>query len=178
MKQFFILLVSLMIGHALGRFLKLQGGLNQLGAFAKQLFAANPASSPVTFGDGFVACAIVFCLSPLAIFGAVVDGLAGNYRPLAVKAAMDGLAAVGFASTLGWGTLLSVVPVVAYQGAITLLAATLAPMLSLAQLDSVQAVAGVLVFCVATIMLQLKRIELANYLPSLVIAPLLTKLFE
>ena len=173
-RQFLVLLVSLMLGNALGRLLGLQAGLNQLGAFVKRRLPTGGAPAASRFSDGFVSGAIVFCLVPLAIVGAVVDGLGGNYRPLVLKAAIDGLAAVGFTAMFGWGVLLAVIPVVAYQGAITLLGATLAPLLNLDQLESINAVAGLLVFCVALIMLQLKRVALANYLPSLIVAPVLT----
>ena len=174
LRQFAILLGALMLGNALGRLLGLQSGLNQLGAFVKQRFSTGGAQVSERFSDGFVSGAIVFCLVPLAIVGAMVDGLGGNYRPLVLKAAIDGLAAVGFASMFGWSVLLSAIPVVAYQGAITLLGAMVAPMLTVDQLESINAVAGLLVFCVALIMLQLKRIALADYLPSLATAPLLT----
>lgn len=173
-RQFLVLLVSLMLGNALGRLLGLQTGLNQLGAFVKKRLPTGAAPAASRFSDGFVSGAIVFCLVPLAIVGAAVDGLGGNYRPLAIKAAIDGLAAVGFTAMFGWSVLLAVIPVVAYQGAITLLGATLAPLLDPDQLESINAVAGLLVFCVALIMLQLKRVALADYLPSLVIAPVLT----
>ena len=173
-RQFLVLLVALMLGNALGRLLGLQAGLNQLGAFVKRRLPTGGAPAATRFSDGFVSGAIVFCLVPLAIVGAAVDGLGGNYRPLVLKAAIDGLAAVGFTAMFGWGVMLAVIPLVAYQGAITLLGATLAPMLDPDQLESINAVAGLLVFCVALIMLQLKRVALADYLPSLVIAPVLT----
>ena len=173
-RQFLVLLISLMVGNALGRLMGLQAGLNHLGAFVKRSLPKAGAPPAARFSDGFVSGAIVFCFVPLAIVGALVDGLGGNYRPLVLKAAIDGVAALGFAAMFGGSVLLAVIPVVAYQGAITLLGATLAPLLDLDQLEAINAVAGLLVFCVALIMLQLKRVALADYLPSLVIAPLLT----
>ena len=89
---------------------------------------------------------------------------------------MDGLAALGFVSLFGRGVLLSALPVLAFQGTITLLVArVLEPILTLHNLvNCCNAVGGLLVFCVALVLLGLKRIELADYLPSLVVAPLLT----
>ncbi len=173
-RQFVVLLAALMLGKWLGQKLGLQGGMNQLGAFAGKQFAAEVSPESARFSDGFVSCTIVFCLAPLAIVGAVVDGLDGNYRPLVVKAVIDGLAAISFAAKFGWGVLLAVIPLVAYQGAVTLLAGTLAPAFGLEEVQAINAVAGMLVFCVALIMLKLKRVALGDYLPSLVVAPALT----
>jgi uncharacterized membrane protein YqgA involved in biofilm formation len=92
---------------------------------------------------------------------------------------MDGLATVAFAKVFGWGVLLSVIPVVAYQGTITLLAKLLEPYLrNPALLDSINGAGRMLVFCIALIILELKKIELADYLPSLAFAPLITWLWR
>ena len=106
---------------------------------------------------------------------ALQDGLAGNFKPLAVKAAMDGLATMAFVTLFGWSVMLSVFPLMAWQGTLALLAQMAQPWLANhALLDPLNATAGLLVFCVALIVLELKKIELADYLPSLVFAPLLT----
>ena len=173
-RQFVVLLAALMLGKWLGRKLGLQDGMNQLGAFAGKKFTSETSPQSARFSDGFVSCTIVYCLAPLAIVGAAVDGLDGNYRPLVIKAAIDGLAAISFSAKFGWGVLLAVIPVVAYQGAVTLLSAMLAPTLGVEEVLAVNAVAGMLVFCVALIMLKLKRVALGDYLPSLAVAPALT----
>ncbi len=102
------------------------------------------------------------------------------FYPLAVKAVIDGLAAMGLVLMLGWGVLLAVIPLLAVQGTITLLSShLLEPFLAARGLiDPVNCVAGILVFSVALIMLGLKRVELTDYLPSLAIAPLLTWAFR
>ena len=111
----------------------------------------------------------------MAILGSLQDGLDGNWRTLGVKALMDGLATMALVSTLGWGVILAAVPVVAYQGTITLCARLLAPVLEKqALMDSVNATGGMLVFCLALIILDIRKVAVADYLPSLVIAPLLT----
>jgi len=105
----------------------------------------------------------------------VQDGLSGYYYPLAVKAVMDGLATLGFALLFRWGVLFAALPVLAFQGTLTLLCAQfLKPFLEAHSLvDSANAVGGLLVFSVALVILELKKIELADYLPSLIFAPLL-----
>ena len=115
----------------------------------------------------------------MAILGSLQDGLYDNPRTLLLKSCMDGLAAMAFARTFGWGVLLSAIPVLAYQGTLTLLAEFLSPLLhQKSLLDSVGATGGLLIFCVALVILELKRVELADYLPSLFYAPLLTWVFR
>lgn len=119
-------------------------------------------------------------MAPLGVLGALQDGLNGHWQALGIKSVMDGLATMALVSTFGWGVILSALPVLAYQGTLTLAARLLAPILQQNPLllDSIQATGGLLVFCVALIILELKRIELADYLPSLVYAPLLAWLWS
>ena len=174
-RQLVVILLALILGRLTGRLLRLQKSLNHLGQYAKGKLSAATPGTPGRFAEGFITCTLLFCVGPLSILGAIQDGLNGYWQTLGIKAIMDCLATMAFVATFGWGAVLSVVPVVAYQGTITLCARLLAPFLSNhALLDSVNAVAGLLVFCVALIILELKKIELADYLPSLIFAPLLT----
>ena len=137
--------------------------------------AKNEPESSRHFSEGFITCTILFCVGPMAVLGAVHDGLTHYWQILGLKALIDGLAAMAFVTTFGWGVILSVIPVVAYQGTISLTAQYLAPFLDNHMLlSSVNATGGLLVFCIALIILELKKIELADYLPSLAYAPLLT----
>lgn len=175
-KQFGIMLLSLMIGNALGRLLRLQRGLNSLGRYARERFAdAQQPGDGHKFSEGFVTCTLLFCVGPMAILGSLQDGLTGDFKLLAIKAVMDGLATVGFVAAFGWGAALAVVPVFVYQGTLTLLARWAAPYLeNQALLDSINATGGMMIFSIALVVMELKRVELANYLPALAIAPLLT----
>ena len=181
LKQLLIAVLALMLGKVTGRLLRLQKMSNRLGRDARERIAAAQPADPRRLGDGFNICAALFCAAPLAILGSVQDGLSGYYYPLAVKAVIDGLATMGFVSLFGWGVMLAALPVLAFEGTITLVCAQfLKPFLETHSLithgliDSVNAAGGLLVFCVALVILQLKRVELADYLPSLAFAPLLT----
>lgn len=178
LKQLVIVLLALILGKLAGRLLHLQKASNRLGQYARQRLAQTKPGDPQRFSDGFNTCALLFCAGPLAIIGAVPDGLSGQWQPLAIKALMDGLATMGFVSIFGWGPMLSALPVFAYQGTITLCVQQMAPFLKThLLLDSVNAAGGLLVFCVALVILELKKIELADYLPSLAFAPLITWLW-
>lgn len=179
LRNLLVLLLALILGRFTGRLLHIQKGLNRLGRYASGRFAAVRPGDPNRFNEGFVVCAVLFCAGPLGIIGAVEDGLTGNWEPLAVKMVMDGLAAMGFVCVYGPGVALSALPVFAYQGTITLLVHRLEPVLRQNHLiDSVNAIAGMLVFCVALVILELKKIELGDYLPGLAVAPLLAWLLR
>ena len=176
LKQLVIVLLALTLGRLTGRLLGLQKLSNRVGQWARgQITGAKPAD-PRRVSVGFLTCAALFCAAPLGLVGAVQDGLSSYFYPLGVKGVMDGLAAMGFVSLFGWGVVLAALPVLALQGTVSLVCAQLlGPWLAAHGLaDSVNAAGGLLVFCVALVMLGLKRIELTDYLPSLVFAPLIT----
>ncbi len=173
LKQLGIAMLALVLGNAVGMACRLQDNLNRLGQYAKERIA-NP-SEDNRFSEGFITCTLLFCVGPMAILGALEDGTRGNSRILYLKSVLDGLAAMGFAATFGRGVLLAAVPVLAYQGTISLAANVLATHLrEPALLDSIRVAGGLVVMCIPVAILGLRKVPLANYLPSLVVAPLLT----
>jgi hypothetical protein len=114
--------------------------------------------------------------------GAIHDALPveagglGYFYPLAIKALMDGLAMAGFVKMFGWGAMVSALPVFIFQGTITMAGHIyLEPFLrSHGLLDSVNAVGGLVICTVGVVIFEIRRVELADYLPSLAVAPLLT----
>ena len=179
LKQLFIVVLALTLGRLTGRLLHLQKAMNHAGQYAKQKMAQSAPASARPFSEGFITCTVLYCLAPLALLGALQDGLAGYWQPLGLKALIDGLATMAIVSTFGWSVVFAAIPVAAYQGTLTLGAQYLSPWLAHhSLLDSVNATAGLLIFCVALIILELKKIELADYLPSLLFAPLITWLWK
>ena len=130
--------------------------------------------------DGFNACAILLCAAPLGLLGAVTDGLSGYFYLLAVKAVMDGLAMTSFVKIFRWPAALSAIPVFVFLGAITFTIQFYAkPFLdSYNLIYPVNAAAGFIACAVALVIFEVRKVELANYLPALVLAPLLTWLFN
>jgi uncharacterized protein len=178
--QLGIVLVALTLGRLTGRLLHLQKASNRVGQFARDRMAAAKPDSAHRFSDGFNVCAALFCAAPLGMLGALHDGLSNYHCPLIVKAVMDGLAAMSFVAMFGAGVILSAIPVLVFQGTISLLSARLLlPFLEAHQLvDSLNATGGLLIFCVALIIFEIKKIEVTDYLPSLIYAPLLTWLLK
>src|SRR5580698_995181 len=155
LRALLVLILALVLGRLTGRLLHIQRGLNRLGKYASARFAVVRPGDPNRFNEGFVVCTVLFCAGPLGIIGAVQDGLTGNWQPLAIKMVMDGLAAMGFVCVLGPGVLLSAIPVLVYQGTITLAVHRLEPWLNSHHLlDSLTTIGGMLIFCVALIILE------------------------
>jgi len=184
LKQIFVALLAIMVGNLSGKLLGLQNVSNQLGRYAGNIIAAGPSGARRKAGDGFSACAVLFCVAPLGLVGAVADGLSNYFYLLAIKAVMDGLATLGSVKTLGWPAALSAFPVFLFLGVITLACRVYAvPFLAWHSTggdglaNSVNIVAGLVSCAVAVVIFQVRKVELANYLPGLVVAPLLTWLF-
>lgn len=177
LKQLGIVLLSLVLGNMVGKLLRLQKLSNRIGQLARDRMERVRPDNPQRFTDGFMVCTLLFCAAPLGILGAIHNGLLPDYfYPLAIKAAMDGLAAMGFAGMFGWGVILSAVPLLVFQGTITLVCAhSLAPFLEAHNLtDSVNATGGLVIFCVSLLIFEVRKVHVADYLPSLLFAPLLT----
>lgn len=172
--QFGIAMLSLIVGNAIGLGIGIQRQLNKLGQYAKEKMAKGSADHD-RFNEGFITCTILFCVGPMSIIGSIEDGLAGNFKILAIKGAMDGIATIGFTAMFGWGSAVAVIPVVAYQGTITICAGALEPLLTEAMFDSIRVTGGLMVYCIVVVILEIRKVPLANYLPALIVAPLLTK---
>ena len=170
----FIVLGSLLLGALLGEWGRLQ---DRLDAFGRWLEASFKRGDDGRFTEGFVTTSLLFCVGPMALLGSIQDGVSGDYKTLAVKALMDGFAAMVFAAELGWGVLFSAVSVLVYQGAITLAATPLKRVLTDPMVNEMTAVGGLMIVGIGLMLLEIKRLPLANFLPALVLAPLLAKLF-
>jgi uncharacterized membrane protein YqgA involved in biofilm formation len=186
LKQLVIAFAAVMLGNLLGKLLRFQKISNRLGQYARRLIEASRPTDPHRFSNGMNACAILFCAAPLGILGAVQDALPpepggmGYFYPLAVKALMDGLAMAGFVTLFGGGAIVSALPVFVFFGTITMACHIyLEPFLRThGLLDSVNAVGGLVVCTVGVVIFEIRRVQLADYLPSLVIAPLITWLWK
>jgi hypothetical protein len=144
------------------------------------LISSAQSNSPRKAADGFNACTILFCAAPLGILGAVTDGLSGYFYLLAVKAVMDALAMISFAKIFRWPCALSAFPVFIFLGAISFVCQFYArPFLDVHNLiNSINAATGFIACAVALVIFEIRKVELANYLPPLVVAPLLAWLFN
>jgi uncharacterized membrane protein YqgA involved in biofilm formation len=165
-------LVSVIVGLVVGELLGIDAALKRFGDGLERRFSKG--ESPVS--RAFVTTSLLFCVGPLTILGSLQDGISGDYELLALKSALDFVAALSFASVLGWGVLLSAGTVLVVQGALTLSAGLLEGVLTETMILATTATGGVLILGLGLILLDLKEVRVANMLPALLVAPLLVAL--
>lgn len=166
-----VVLGSLLVGGVIGSALRLEERLEGAAAWLQARLGARGGSG--TFVEAVVTPTLLFCVGPLTILGTLSDGLGRGVEQLLVKSALDGFAAMAFASSLGWGVLVSAVTVGVLQGSLTLAAFALGNLFSPAQIDAMTATGGVMLIGLGLRLLNVKAIPVANLLPALVAAPLL-----
>ena len=166
---------SVLIGGLLGEWWQIDAAMGRAGQWLEARVARSGSpDGTARFIKGFVSASLMFCVGPMAILGAIDDGLQGNYQTLAIKAVLDGFAALAFAASLGEGVLFSALPTLLYQGGISLLAVQAQRLLTAPMTAELTAAGGLLMMGIGVgSLLELRPIRVANYLPALAIAPLI-----
>ena len=168
-----VTILSVVIGAVLGEWLDLDGKIRALSEKLEKKFSRQGDSS---FAQGFMAATLLFCVGTMAIKGSLDGGLRGDHATLYAKSVMDTISACIFSSTLGFGVLFSVVPVVLYQGAITLLASVAGPYLGDAVIAEMNTVGSLLLLGLSLDLLGIAHLKLMNYIPAMFL-PILPCLF-
>ena len=163
-----LVILSMVIGGVVGAWINIDAKMNQLGDWAQKKLTRDSSESN-TFAQGFVTASLVYCVGAMAVVGALDSGIRGDHSTLIAKAALDGITAIVFTSSLGIGVMLSVLPVLVYQGAIALLGNLIAPFLSDAVITEMSAVGGLLIMAIGINMVLDKDIKVANLLPAILI---------
>jgi hypothetical protein len=175
-----IVLGALLIGGIIGSLLQIELRLERVGGWLQRKLIRKSAGDSddkrKRFVEGFVDASLVFCIGPLAILGALNDGLGLGIEQLALKSTLDGFASLAFAASLGWGVALSALSVGIVQGAFTILGALVGSVLSAALIDAITATGGVLLIGVGLRLLKIKSVPVGDMLPALVVAPILAAL--
>ncbi|MEA2668000.1 MAG: uncharacterized protein QOJ33_934, partial [Chloroflexota bacterium] len=171
-----ILLVSVLVGVIIGELLKLDAGVHAIGSWAERRLSRDGEPGRVSLA--FITTSLIFCVGPLTVLGSFLDGTRGDITLLAIKSTLDGVTSIVFAATLGWGVLLSAISVLLVQGGLTLIAFLIHAGLSDLQIAELTAAGGIAVLGIALGLLELRTIKVANFLPSLVIAPALAGLLQ
>ena len=170
-----VVLASLLIGGITGSLLRLEQRLEGFGAVLQRRFQGSGSTeAKKKFIDGFVAASLIFTIGPLAILGAISDGLGQGIDQLALKSALDGFASIAFAASMGWGVAASAIPVALWQGSITILAALVGASVAEAAISAMTATGGILLLGVGLRLLNIRQVSVADMLPALLVAPLIT----
>ncbi|GBC94457.1 putative membrane protein YdfK [bacterium HR16] len=168
-------LASLLLGAIIGEGLDIEAKLDALGNALQQRFSNEGGS---TFSQAFVSTSILFCVGPMTIMGCIQDGLTGNYSLLLVKSLLDGVSSAFFTAALGWGVLFSAGTVLVVQGTLTLGAGWIGNVLTEGMKNVMFATGGLMMLGLGIRLLNLRPIPVANFLPALLIAPLLVWLMN
>jgi len=175
-----IILGSALLGGLLGEWWRIEDRLNGLGGWLENRFARSGTQEQTArFVKGFVSASLVFCVGPMTVMGAIQDGLTGDFQLLAIKSVMDGFVALAFAASTGIGVMFSAVVVLVFQGALSLLAAQAQVLLTEPMIREMTAAGGLLIMGIGVgVLLELRPIRVANYLPALVIAPVIVAILH
>ncbi len=163
-----LMIISLVAGAFIGEWVDIEKRLDGFGEWCKRKFRFKGEGSS-TFVEGFVTSSLLFCVGAMAIVGSLEDGLNGNYTTLFAKSIMDGVAAVIFTASLGVGVYFSILPLIVYQGGITLLAGVIKPFLSDALISQMSFIGSILIFAIGFNLVFGKKIKVGNLLPAIFI---------
>ena len=167
------MIMALVIGALVGEALQLQKGVERISDFLKtKLNIGNEK-----FTEGLLTAFLLYCIGSLTILGAIEEGINGEPRLLYIKSLMDGVSSIALASGLGVGVLFSVIPLLILQGGITLVASSFGDFFPAVMITEVSAVGGILLIGMSLTILDIKKINVLNMLPSLVIIIILLWIF-
>ena len=169
-KNLLIIIFSLVLGGITGELIDIEKKLNSLGAYIQNKFGREDD----LFIQGFVQASLVFCVGAMAIMGAIHDGINNDPTILFNKSILDGFASIAFAAATGIGVLFSAIPVLLFQGGISLLAAFIARFLTEAVIVEMTATGGLLILAIGLNLMKVSKIKVGNLLPSLLYAIILS----
>jgi len=172
-----VVMFSVLAGGIAGEALGIEDRLQRLGDRLQARFARG-GGEPSTISEGFFTATLLFCVGPLTVLGSINDGLRGDVELLTTKALLDGFAAIALAAGLGIGVGLSAVSVLVIQGTITLGAGLFEDVLVGEPLAALTSAGGILIIGIALKLLDVKDVKVGNYLPALVLAPVIAAVVE
>lgn len=165
--ELLVTLICVVLGTVIGMLLKLDDRFNGLGDAAK---ARLGRMAEGRFTEGLVAASLLFCIGPMTVMGSIADGLRGDYSILAMKSVMDGVTSMAMASTMGIGVGFSAIVVLVIQGAITLTAGFLEPIMTELMIAHITAAGGLILMGLGFNLSLKAGIKAGNMLPALIVA--------
>jgi len=164
-----LLVFSLILGALLGTVLRLQERMENAGNHIQKRLKLKGGQ----FSEGMVTAFLIFCMGSMTILGAIEEGLGNEPKLLMIKSLMDGFSSMALVAALGVGVIFSAIPLLIYQGGLTLLAAWVGEAMSSVMIDELTATGGILLIGLGITILGIKKIEVLNLIPALIfIVPL------
>ncbi|MDD4510575.1 MAG: DUF554 domain-containing protein [Oscillospiraceae bacterium] len=167
-KNLLCIIICMVLGILLGEALRIEDRLDNVGELLRRKLVRKRANNQFT--EGFVSASVLFCVGSMAIMGSLEAGLNHNYTILISKGVIDGVTAITLSASMGIGVAFSAIPLLLYQGALTLLSTAIGPLLAAqtASITELSAVGGTVIMGIAFNMLQLsdQKIRAGNMLPA------------
>jgi uncharacterized membrane protein YqgA involved in biofilm formation len=179
-----VVIGSLIVGAVIGTALRLQERIEETGVWIHRRFARGDSGR---FAEGFLTASIIFCVGPLTLMGCLENGGRGNPSFLYIKSVLDGFCSLALASSLGWGVFASVLTVIVFQGGLSAVAyltlntaasnSAIQPLHPLS-VELMSAVGGIVLLATSFLILDLKRMAVANMLPGFFLPPVVVWLAQ
>jgi uncharacterized membrane protein YqgA involved in biofilm formation len=169
------LLISVILGGFCGQIIRLE---EKIDSFADNLKTKFARKDDAFFSEGFITASIIFCVGPMTILGSINDGLHGDISLLAIKSVLDGFTALALTTTFGIGVIFSIFVIIIIQGGITFSALLIDKFFNHMMINEMTAVGGVLIIGIGFILLDIKKIKVATFLPALFVAPVLVMIYQ
>jgi len=168
-QEIIMVVISLAFGAALGEWLDIEGRLERFGGWLEKRLKLTEKSP----AKGFIYTSLLFCVGSMAILGSITDGLKGDPSILVTKALLDGIISIPFAANMGAGVLGSALPVLLYQGSLTLLASKVQFFFTPVMIRELTSVGGVIVMGIGINILGIQKIRVGNFIPALILIVLI-----
>ena len=169
----FLMVISIVVGGIIGEWINIEKYINLFGIKIKTKLKSNNAK----FSEGLVTAFLLFCMGSVTILGAIEEGLGNDPNLLLAKSVLDGVSSIALAAALGFGVAFSIIPLLIYQGGLTLLAAKFGDYFSEAIINELTAVGGLMLIGLGISILEIKQLKILNMIPSLVIIIVLVYFF-
>ncbi|BEG99366.1 DUF554 domain-containing protein [Bacteroides sedimenti] len=173
MEQMLIVVGSLAIGSLLGEWMNLEAGAERMSEYLKKKFRIGNEK----FSEGLITAFLLFCIGSMTVLGTIQEGTGGSSDLLFTKSLMDFFSAILLASAFGLGVVASAVPLLLFQGALTLLAMYAGSLFTPQIILGLTSVGGILLIGLGINILEIKRLRIMNMLPSLVVVVILLWIF-
>ncbi|NLT47989.1 MAG: DUF554 domain-containing protein [Clostridiales bacterium] len=168
-----ILILSIVLGAVIGTGLDIDKRINDLGDWIGRRFKKAEGDS-VSVAEGFVTASLLFCIGAMTIVGSLNAGLTGDNEMLFTKSLLDLISSAILSVSLGIGVMFAAAFVFAFQGSIVLLAQSLQPILTDSAIGEITCAGSLLIVALGLNLIGVTKIKVANYLPAIVVAPLLS----
>ena len=178
-----VIVLSLVVGTLIGQWIDIDRRIQRFSDYLQRKSGPKNDTNPSgegsrRFTEGFITATMLFCVGSMAILGAIEDGMGQTPAILYTKSLMDGISSIILASTFGAAILFSSVPMLLYQGAITLFAASMMHLMTEPMIADLTAVGGVLLIGLGITILKIKELKITNMLPALFVVVLFSALWN